>query len=80
VVVVGSVGKSTVFRLIDEIAQSCGLRTALRVDDSVEVLGRRRGARPSSWVQVLNNLRDGYLDLAVEEVHWSRIAELTLEA
>ena len=79
VVVVGSVGKSTVSRLIDEIAQSCGLRTALRVDDSVEVLGRRRGARPSSWVQVLNNLRDGYLDLAVEEVHWSRIAELTLE-
>lgn len=80
IVVVGSVGKSTVARLIDDIAQSCGLRTALRVDSTVEVLGRRRGAEPSIWERAINELRIGSLDLAVEEVHWSEIATLWPEA
>lgn len=80
IVVVGSLGKSTVARLIDEIAQSCGLRTALVVDGTVEVLGRRRGARPSSWDQAVRDLRTGSLDLAIEEVHWTGIGQLSVEA
>lgn len=80
IVVVGSLGKSTVARLIDEMARSSGLRTALRVDDGVEMLGRHRGSRPSSWDRAMERLRAGTLDLAVEEVHWPRIPELSLGA
>ena len=78
VVVVGSVGKSTVARIIDDVAQSCGLRTALRVDGAVEIVGRRRGNDAATWDRALGHLRTGALDLAVEEVHWEDIPALRL--
>ena len=80
VVVVGSVGKSTVARLIDDVAQSCGLRTALRVDGAVEVVGRRRGSDATTWDRALGQLRAGALDLAVEEVRWGDIPTLRLSS
>ena len=75
-VVVGSVGKTTVARLVDDMAQSCGLRTALRVDDTLEVLGRRRFSALTTWARVLDDLAVGSLDLVVEELHWPEVASL----
>jgi hypothetical protein len=80
IVVVGSVGKSTVARLVDDIAQSCGLRTALRVDGAVEEVGRRRGSDASAWDRALGRLRTGALDLAIEEAHWHDIPALRLSS
>ena len=80
IVVGGSVGKSTVARLVEDIARSCGLRTALRVDGAVEVVGRRRGSDASAWDRALGQLRTSVLDLAVEEVHWHDIPALRLSS
>ena len=77
--VTGSRGKTTVVRLLDAIFSAAGLRTAIRTNVSVEILGERQRGEIAPWSRALKSLRDDELDIAVEELDWLTISSMGLE-
>jgi cyanophycin synthetase len=77
--VTGSRGKTTVVRLLDAIFSAAGLRTAIRTNVSVEILGERQRGEIAPWTRALTSLSSGDLDIAVEELDWLTISSMGLE-
>ncbi|MDQ2682038.1 MAG: hypothetical protein M3Y37_00785, partial [Chloroflexota bacterium] len=78
VLVVGTRGKSTVARLLDSIASSAGLRTALRTDAGVEIEGKRQLGDIHPLSEALDELDQGQIDLAIVEMAWGDLNTLPL--
>lgn len=71
--VAGSRGKTTIVRLLSAIFAEAGLRTATRTDAAVEIRGRRQRGEIAPWRRAQEELEQGTLDVAVEEIDWLTI-------
>src|SRR4051794_32904386 len=69
--IVGTRGKSTIARLIDAMAKSEGLKTALRTDSGVEIEGRRQLGDMHPLREAMDEMESGELDLVIVEMAWS---------
>lgn len=78
--VAGSRGKSTVIRLLDAIFTAAGLRTAVWTDHGVEIAGRRQSSELAGWTRALNDLADGEVDIALQELDWATVNAVGLPA
>ena len=76
--IVGSRGKSTIARLIDTIAKSDGLRTALRTDSGVEFEGKRQLGDLHPLNEALALIDRHELDLGIIEMGWNGLHTLPL--
>jgi len=77
--VTGSRGKTTVIRLLDAIFTANGSSTAIRTSDSVEIRGKRQRGEIAPWTRALQELRQGSLDVAIQELDWLAIHTMGLE-
>ncbi len=78
--VAGSRGKSTVIRLLDAIFTAAGLRTVVWTDHGVEIVGRRQPSELAGWTRALNDLADGEVDVALQELDWATVNAVGLPA
>jgi UDP-N-acetylmuramyl tripeptide synthase len=76
--IVGTRGKSTIARLIDAMAKSEGLKTALRTDSGVEIEGRRQLGDMHPLREAMDEMESGELDLVIVEMAWSDMHSLPL--
>lgn len=73
IAVAGSRGKTTVARLLDAMYQATGLRTAIWTDRGVEINGRLQRGELVPWSRVFERLREGSLDVAIQELDWDTV-------
>jgi cyanophycin synthetase len=77
--VTGSRGKTTVVRLLNAMLTAAGYNTATRTDTSVDLRGKRQRGEIAPWKRALGELRQGTLDVAIEELDWLSISTMGLE-
>ena len=78
IAVAGSRGKTTVARLLDAIFTAAGHTTALWTNQGIEIDGRRQRGELVPWSRAIEQLAQGQLDLAIQELDWSTVAAVGL--
>ncbi|MFL5761712.1 MAG: glutamate ligase domain-containing protein [Thermomicrobiales bacterium] len=78
IAIAGSRGKSTVVRALDAIFRSIGLKTATWTNAGVELCGRRQRGELAPWSRALGRLREGSLDVAIQELDWATVHAVKL--